>query len=301
MIGGRTFCSRAGRARGLSGPVVAASVHLAAALAAFCCMPGPAAGAAAAGAPPVPNARELRRFPAPEAVQGVAVDRRSFFAVANRSIGRYDKKSGLRTAHWADTTGEITHLNSCAAWQGRLYCAQSNYPRLPMTGSIEIFDATTLARVGRRSLGRTPGSLTWADRHGGHWWLCFANYDRYGGAPSAGSRATTIVEYDAQWRRVHVWVLPPSVVRAFAGMSASGGAWGPGGYLYVAGHDRPELYVLSLPQRGPVLRQVATIRVPGRGQAFGWDPGRARRLYTIDRQSRSVISSLVPRIRPTPR
>ena len=149
-------------------------------------------------------------------------------------------------------------------------------------------------------LGRTPGSLTWADRHRGRWWLCFANYDRYGGRPSAGSGATPIAEYDLRWRRERIWTLPPSVIAAFSGMSASGGAWGPNGYLYVAGHDRPELEVLSLPEHGSVLRHVATVSVPGGGQAFGWDPERTGTLYTIDRQSRSVISSLVPDVREKP-
>lgn len=294
MIEERPLRSQSGGKRRRMPLPVGASARLAAVLATFCCMPVPAAGAA--NAVSVPKARELHRFLAPEAVQGVAVDRRAFFAIDSRSIGRYDKKSGLRTARWADVTGGIVHLNSCEPWRGRLYCAQSNYPHLPMTGSIEIFDAETLARVGRHDLGRTPGSLTWASRHGGRWWLCFANYDRYAGAPSAGTRATTIVEYDAEWRRGRIWKLPASVLKAFAGMSASGGAWGPDGYLYVAGHDRPELYVLSLPDHGPVLASVATIRVPGHGQAFGWDPGHARRLYTIDRQGRSVIASLVPRL-----
>lgn len=227
------------------------------------------------------------------------MDRRAFFAVANRSIGRYDRKSGTRTAHWTDTTGEVVHLDGCEAWRGRLYCAQSNYPHLPMTSSIEVFDAKTLAHVGHRSLGLTPGSLTWVSRHEHHWWLCFANYSGHGGQPSRDNRSTTIVEYDDAWHPGQAWVLPPPVLSAFAGMSASGGAWGPGGFLYVSGHDRPELYVLARPEYGSVLRHVATIRVPGRGQGFGWDPTRTHTLFTIDRKTKTVISSVVPTVPPT--
>ena len=79
-------------------------------------------------------------------------------------------------------------------------------------------------------------------------------------------------------------------------MSASGGSWGPDGYLYVMGHDRPELYALRLPEYGSVLRHVATIVTPGPGQAFGWDSIESDTLYSIDHMLREVIVATVPSV-----
>ncbi len=241
---------------------------------------------------PVLKAREVRRFPAPDAFQGVAVDARAFYAISDNRITKYDRATGRRSAGRADRSGGITHLNSCTIRNALLFCAHSNYPDRPPRSSVEIFDTATLNHVGRRSLGITPGALTWADWHDGGIWLCFAVYGGFG--PQGSGSSTTIAEYDEQWRRRRTWLFPASVLGAFGTMSASGGAWGPGGHLYVMGHDRPELYVLRLPESGSVLLHVATIVTPGPGQAFGWDPIEPGTLYSIDRSRRQVIVARVP-------
>ncbi len=41
------------------------------------------------------TAKVLGRFPASQAHQGVAVDREHIYAIANRTIGKYDKQTGL--------------------------------------------------------------------------------------------------------------------------------------------------------------------------------------------------------------
>src|SRR5687767_7298498 len=65
---------------------------------------------------------ELRRYKAPEAGQGVAVDREFFYAVNNHTIGKYRKDSGERVALWeGGKGGEIIHLNSASVVDGRLY------------------------------------------------------------------------------------------------------------------------------------------------------------------------------------
>lgn len=256
-----------------------------------------ASGATSGGdaAVPVLNAREVRRFPAPDAFQGVAVDAHAFYGISNTRITKYDKATGRRLANWSDRSGDIVHLNSCAIQKTFLFCVHSNYPDKPARSSIEIFDAATLKHVGHRSLGITPGALTWADWHEGAWWLCYAAYGGFAQDPRKAESSTTVVRYDEQRRR-KTWRFPTSVPNSFGAMSASGGAWGPGRYLYVTGHDRPELYVLRLPESGSVLRHVATIIIPGHGQAFGWDPTQPRTLYSIDRALRVVIVVQMPPI-----
>lgn len=236
---------------------------------------------------PVLSAKVLGHFPAADAFQGAAVDERSFYAIASRSITRYDKASGSEQAHWSDRDGTVTHLNSCTIGDRLLVCAASNYPDKPAESTVELFDPATLVHLGRRNLGHTGGWLAWADRHDGTWWLCIAHY-------GANAPLTTIAEYDDDWRRRAAWRLPGSAIRALAPMSASGGAWGDDGLLYVMGHDRPDLLALRLPRSGTLLRHVATIRVGGGGQAFGWDPARPRVLFSIDRGSREIVVSKIP-------
>jgi hypothetical protein len=238
------------------------------------------------------KAQEVRRFLAPDAFQGVAVDAHAFYAISDNRITKYDKATGRRLATWSDRSGSITHLNSCTVRNALLVCAHSNYPDRPPRSSVEIFDTATLKHVGHRSLGITPGALTWADWHDRGWWLCFAVY---GGFPQhEAGPSTTVVEYDEEWRRRGTWLFPASILRAFGTMSASGGAWGLGGHLYVMGHDRPEMYVLRLSATGSVLRHVGTIVTPGPGQAFGWDPIEPGTLYSIDRARRQVIVARIP-------
>ena len=69
---------------------------------------------------------ELRRFKAPEAGQGVAVDRDFFYAINNHTIGKYRKATGERVAGWeGGAGGEIIHLNAGLIHDGRLLTIHS--------------------------------------------------------------------------------------------------------------------------------------------------------------------------------
>ncbi len=124
----------------------------------------------------------IEDMPAPEARQAVAVDADAVYAIDNRTIGKYDKRTGKRIRQWVGPEdGPIQHLNSGVVIEGRLYCAHSNYPHQPMTSSIEIWDADSLEHVGSHTFGIFAGSATWVDFHDGYWWVVFANYDTHGG------------------------------------------------------------------------------------------------------------------------
>jgi hypothetical protein len=81
-------------------------------------------------------------------------------------------------------------------------------------------------------------------------------------------------------------------------MSCSGGSWGDDGLLYVAGHDRPELYALRLPEAGSVFERFATISLSTGGQAIAWDRSTPRMLWSLDRQTKNVVASRIPMITP---
>jgi hypothetical protein len=262
----------------------------------------PAAPASApAPAAPIPGPggwkyADLRRIPAPEARQGVVADDEYLYIISNHAIGKYRKDTAQRVASWECEEGKpLTHLNAGIVYQGRLYCAHSNYPGVPNLSSVEIWDTATLKHVGSHSFGRADGSLTWVVRHNNRWVVCFVHYGKKGGEPGRGPEWTRIAEYDDEWRQTGGWAFPTDLMARLGvrGYSCSGGAFGPGGYLFVTGHDHQELYVLEMPEAGPVLHWVATIPVSAQGQAFAWDPRDPNLLYSLSKQGREVIVSRV--------
>jgi hypothetical protein len=251
---------------------------------------------------------ELRRFKAPEAGQGVAVDRDFFYAINNHTIGKYRKATGERVAGWeGGAGGDFIHLNAGIILDGKLHGVHSNYPGVPMLSSLEIFDTATLAHVGTHSFGRMDGSFTWLDRSTGstsspqaglpagrpanRWLACFVHYGNKGAEPNRDSAWTQIIEFDDAWRRTAAWALPPDLIARFGGRgySASGGAFGPGGHLYLTGHDNPELYVVDFPPAGSVMKWIATIAISAEGQAFCFDPTQPGILYSILKRTKEVI------------
>lgn len=250
--------------------------------------------AAVGSAQIAPEAIELRRFTAEEARQGVATDERFFYAIADHEIGKYDKQTGKKLAEWKGEPPAFIHINSCSVKGAELVCAMSNFPGVPMISSVERFDKATLRHTGSHAFGPTHGSLTWIDWYDGSWWACFANYDGKGGEPGRDHNSTVLVRYDAAFQQQESWLFPDDVLKNFGHMSASGGRWGVGGYLYITGHDLPEMYVLKLPEGGARLEHVSTIKLPTGGQAFDWDFGYPDRMWSIDRKGSTVVESQMP-------
>lgn len=241
----------------------------------------------------------MRRIPAEEATQGVANDRRFLYAIQNSMIGKYDRASGLRVGQWRGDPKVFIHINSCQVRGSELVCAMSDYPNLPMWSSVEWFDTKTMRHIRSHSFGPGRGSLTWIDWHQGSWWACFANYDGDGGEAPRDHRATVLVHMDEDFVAREQWLFPEDVLDRFGHHSASGGKWGRDGHLYVTGHDRPELYVLSLPEAGGRLLHINTYPLPTRGQAFDWDVVSNDDIWTIDRGKPAMIESHVERsVRP---
>lgn len=239
-------------------------------------------------------AETIRRIPAPEARQGVAVGPKDVYAVANWTIARYDRKTGERRAIWEGEPARYPHINSCALIQAELVCAASNFPGVPHASSVEFFDPVTLTHKRTVSLGPGTGSLTWVDWRDGHWWAMFANYDGKGAEPPRDHRHTALVKFDAQWRRTESWMLPGTILDRIAPMSISGGGFRPDGDLWLSGHDRPELYVVRLPKGGATLDHIATVAMEAEGQAIDWDESRPGILWGISRKGRDMLEMRVP-------
>jgi len=244
----------------------------------------------AAATPPARLFTELRRYPAPEARQGVAVDREFFYAISNHAMAKYRRADGTKVAAWECPEGQpLIHLNAGIVLGDKLYCAHSNYPGVPSLSSVEIFDTATLRHVGTHSFGEGYGSFTWLDRHDGAWYACFAFYGNKAAEPGRNPSWTQVIKFDDQWRRVAGWVFPADLVARFGNYSSSGGAFGPDGRLYITGHDAPALFVLEFPDGSSFLRWVDTVAIPAEGQAFAWDPAEPWSLWSILKRTREVI------------
>jgi hypothetical protein len=249
------------------------------------------------------QAEEIGHYPAVEAGQGAAADAEHVYAIVNTAIGQYRKTDGSLVQRWAaPRDGAVRHLNSCYVEGDKLYCANSNFPEVPMASSIEVFDTATMTPVASYSLGMLDeGSLTWFERIPGGWMAGFAHYDEGGGLPYKNHSYASIIRYDEQWRRIGGWMIPDTVISRMQPHAASGGGLGPDGLLYLTGHDRPEMYVMGLPSMGPKLVHIATIAIDVEGQAFAWDKsGSDRVVYGISRPNREVRGFRLPDVNVPP-
>ena len=236
--------------------------------------------------------KEIKKFNMIEARQGVAVDENYIYVIGSRKIGKYDKDTGNPVAKWQEAeNGPIIHLDSGVIIDGKLCCAHSNYSDVPMTSSIEIWDAETLEHIDSFSFGIRWGSCTWVDRYDGYWWAAFAHYEKWKHVTGKGSEWTTVIKFDDQWNDVEAWVFPENVVERFRPMSNSGGSWGPDSLLYCTGHDWPELYAFRIPSRGSVLELVETVPINIFGQGIAWDRSDKNIIYGIRKKDKQVIVS----------
>ena len=247
--------------------------------------------------PPIPivgTSEVLASFDAPEARQGVAVDAEFVYVIGNTEIGKYRKDTFERVAQWSCEEGDpLIHLNAGIVLDGLLYTAHSNYPEIPMLGSVEIYDPTDLQPLDTHSFGYGLGSTTWLDRRGGDWFVCFAHYDNRAAEPVRDPRWTLLVRFDADWTRREAWGFPTRLLPEFGRYSSSGGAFGPGGYLYITGHDHPRLYLLTLPEQGGRLVLHGKIEVATPGQAFAWDPTDPTVMWGIVKSERRVVAQRI--------
>jgi hypothetical protein len=236
------------------------------------------------------RAVEVRRIPAPEANQGVGADAEFLYAIDNHAIGKYEKASGKRVGRWeCENAKPLIHLDSAVVYDGVVYCAHSNFPQLPMTSSIEMWDAKTLQHAGSYSFGIFGGSATWVELHQGYRYVTFAHYKTSADEPDRDPRWTTLVQFDNQWRQLQAWVYPESVVSKLGSYSISGGVFTADHKLYCTGHDNAEVYVLSFPKGGSALVHEDTFPMPMNGQGIALDPADPAILYGIDRRRREIV------------
>lgn len=216
-------------------------------------------------------------MPAEEANQAAATEGDFVYAITNGRIGKYDRATGKRLAV---STGEAHHLNSGFVYEGKIYCAHSNYPKKPERSEIKVLDTRTMQLTDFKNFGEFGGSLTWAIRDEKFWWCHFALYKE-------DNAKSFLVKFDLQWKEMARWFDPPELMAGIKGSSLSGGIWHQGALL-VTDHDNRFLYQLRLPEKGDTLEYLEkqTSPFPGQGIAADLKTGG---LVGIERKTKTVI------------
>lgn len=219
---------------------------------------------------------------APEAIQAAASDGDFLYAVDSRRVAKYERSSGRRVAI---STGDAKHLNSGFLHKGKLLCAHSNYPATPEQSEIKVLDTETMKLTTFHNFGNYGGSLVWVIRKGDHWWCNFAKYGDENGR-------TFLVRFNDGWDETGRWTYPDSVIRQLGKYSLSGGLW-RGNELLTTGHDRKEIYRLTLPETGTVLKYLGRQKAPFTGQGIATDSPSGG-LIGISRAERKLIIAAPP-------
>ncbi|WP_437194265.1 endonuclease [Planctomicrobium sp. SH527] len=216
-----------------------------------------------------------------EARQAAAADHEFVYAIDNKVVVKYNRRTGERLA---ESTGDALHLNSGFFHNGKMYCAHSNYPMKPEQSIVKVLDVQTMELTDAKDFGDSQhGSLTVVLFHQDAWWCVFA---RYGDE----NQKTVLVKYTPSWKESGVWTFPESVVSRLGKYSISGGVW-KDSMLLTTGHDDPVLFRLQLPQEGCVLTHVDSVDAPFTGQGIAVDPVTGG-LVGINRKNRQVIFAI---------
>lgn len=213
------------------------------------------------------------------ATQAAAADDKFVYAVSDALVVKYDRATGKELTK---STGPATHLNSGFLWEGKLYCAHSNYPRKPHESDIRVLDPATMELKVFHAFTNPPGSLTWAVRRGEHWWCHFAHYGKDNGQ-------SVLVQFDKDWRESQRWTYPESLVADWGTYSLSGGFW-HGDDLLATGHDKRVIYRLHVSAREKTVQVLDVIPTPFPGQGIAADPKGG--LVGIDRGKRQVVFAM---------
>lgn len=230
---------------------------------------------------------ERTRFSAPNATQAVAVDSLYFYAISNSKIVKHRKSDGSVVF---EKTYPFKHLNGGIIIDDKLYCANSNFPEVPMASSLEIFDPETLNHIDSHSFGIFAGSFTWIDRWDGDWYLMFVHYENYAQERDKGVAYSTLIRMDGEFRQKGGWILPDTLVERLRPESISGGSFTEDGQLYLSPHHHEEVYVCRIPKGGYEIELLKTIPVPFQGQGLAWDRYQPGILWGMRRDTREVIS-----------
>ena len=229
-----------------------------------------------------PGYKQQSFIPSIHAVQAAAADEQYAYAISNSRVAQYDRKTGeLKKL----STGDAEHLNSGWIWKGKIYCAHSNFPKLPEKSDLRVYDPDTGKLTIHHSFTKSLGSLTWAirDPENKFWWCCFAYYQK-------DNAKTYLAKMDDEFKELQRWSFPEKVVGDWDNASASCGIW-DGATLLVTHHHFKVLYRLKVPEKGGTLEFVEALSCPFPGQGIAYDPV-TKGLVGIHRPEKKILFAI---------
>ncbi|MEZ6142456.1 MAG: endonuclease [Zavarzinella sp.] len=224
-----------------------------------------------------------KTFAVPDATQAAAADEKHFYAVSNTRVVQFDRTTGKETAR---SDGPAKHLNSAFLWEGKVYCAHSNYPAVPHESDIRVWDLSTKKLTIFHRFEQPAGSLTWAILHEDSWWCHFAHYKEE-------NAKSVVIRYSKAWKELQRWTYPTELVAEWDGASLSGGIWHDG-KLLTTGHDKKLIYHVELPTNRTTAVVKAIYTCPWEGQGIARDP-KTGGLVGIIRSKREVVFAQLKR------
>jgi hypothetical protein len=227
---------------------------------------------------------EVGNLPSPYATQAAVADGQFVYAVASKEIAKYDRASGEKLAV---SEGAASHLNSAVIMDGKVYCAHSNFPKLPEEGDIRVLDPVSMKLTVFHRFENPPGSVTWVLRKDGNWWCHFAHY-------GLGNSKSVLVRFDAEWKETGRWNYPSDLVKDWGKSSLSGGIW-KGDTLLVSGHDKKLIYQISVPKNGETVEWNGALRSPFPGQGLAED-FKTGGLVGIHRGKKQVVFAMLEKV-----
>jgi hypothetical protein len=216
-----------------------------------------------------------RTFKTDEATQGVVVDDDYIYAIGNRKIGKYNKKNGKKIM---TRNTNFKHFNAGKVLDDKLYVTHNPEGE---QNSVVVFDTDDLTMLESINVDTNGGSLTWIDHDGSSWWGCVAYYDDEVGR-------TRLVKFNSNWKVVRAIKYPKVLTDKFKPNSNSGGQFIGKGLVALTGHDKKELYVVSV---GNNMKLEKIIDIPFTGQGISVDD---QYLYGTIRSSKNVIAINFP-------
>lgn len=229
-----------------------------------------------------PGYKQQSFIPSDHAVQAAAADEKYAYAISNTKVAQYDRKTGALIKL---STGDAEHLNSSWIWNGKVYCAHSNFPKLPEKSDLRVYDSETGKLTIHHSFTKSLGSLTWAirDPENKFWYCCFAYYQK-------DNSKTYLAKMDDEFKELQRWSFPEKVVKDWDNASASGGIW-EDGTLLVTHHHFRVLYRLKVPKEGDILELLEALSCPFPGQGIAYDPV-TKGLVGIHRPEKKILFAI---------
>ena len=194
--------------------------------------------------------------------KGVVIDKRYFYTIGNNCVGKYDRKSGKKVLL---KKLPFKHLSGGTFVNGDLVIV-NNPSNKPSNNALVWLNPETLDIIDIMPLPQVQGSLSWIDWAWDKWWVCDAHYKKH-------VKETSIYCFNQEWTLEGYWKLPKEVIKEIEPHSLSGGAWF-GEHLCVTGYDKPEMYILDLPEHDLHAKLLKTVQTCFDGQGFAFERGK---------------------------